>query len=598
MFKAFSLIYERKKSAVSVAVFLGIIKALTPYLYIFAVSIIVTLLTANEDLQVILFAAGIAVFLQMLFSVLGYWLSNLQMENQDWFNMYEKNQITKSLLHMEYDKLDGTDLERKVLQHRDELSREGGILNKYLSIIEIFFSSIFGLATAIISLLPFIIGLFKSEGTTFFDSTSFGILIITLTLVAVALLFVIKGKVEQGNVALRSKYAKHNFIFSYYNNLICNYKTGKEIRIFNQSPFIMNQVSHELIDQGVPLQQKIATRYGFAAGLSDWIFAVMTFGFMLLVGVRSITRNYSIGEALAYIGCFRQLTGGFGNLSGIWGKWKALAPRAELYESILKMAEINDKKMKKCPQTFHEIKFENVDFSYQTNSEPALQNFSITIYSGEKISIVGENGSGKTTFVKLLCNLHKPVSGRITLDGTDISDFDTEDYQNLFSVVFQDSNLFSLPLGENIAASATVDNEQAKKYLTQVGFTEKYTLDTMIYQDCDSNGVNLSGGEVQKLTLARSLYRNKPIIILDEPTAMLDPYAEFRLYEQFNSLTKGKTAIYISHRLSSCRFCDKIAVLDHGKLIQFGTHNELIQNKSGKYYKLWSAQAKYYQNKN
>ena len=249
------------------------------------------------------------------------------------------------------------------------------------------------------------------------------------------------------------------------------------------------------------------------------------------------------------------------------------------------------------PRNFETIKFQDVSFSYDSKSESALQNISMTIHNGEKISIVGENGSGKTTFVKLLCGLHKPKNGKIVLDGIDISNFNTEEYQDLFSVVFQDSDLFSLPLGENIASNEDVDEKRAEECLSKAGFNKKYNLDTMIYQDCDPDGVNLSGGEIQKLVLARALYRNKSIIVLDEPTAALDPYAEFRLYEQFDKLTMGKTAIYISHRLSSCRFCDRIAVFDNGQLIQFGTHEELIQNRSGKYYKLWTAQAKYYDEK-
>lgn len=596
MRQAFSHICSFKKSAIWVAVFSGILRAGTPYLYIFATAAVVNLLTAGADWKKIALIAGIAAVLQMLLSVLGYWLSNLHMENLDGSNMQEKNQITKCLLRVDYDKLEGTELERQVIQHRDELSREGGILNKYLSMIESFAGSIFGLAAAVVSLFPFVKSLFVNGGSSFAESAWFGVVVLAAAALAIWLLFAVKGKVAKENVALRDEYAAHNFIFSYYRNLICNYKTGKEIRIFHQAPFIMKQVNRELIEEGIPLQRKIAARNGYAAGFGDWIFAIMTFGFYLLVGVRTTAGFYTLGDAVAYVGCFAQITGGFGSLSGIFARWKTLTPRAERYERILKMAEESDKTTFECPETMEAIHFDNVTFCYQhsqLDAVPALQHLNLTLHQGEKLAIVGENGSGKTTFVKLLCGLHQPDHGQILLNGTDIKKYDRETYQRLFSVVFQDSQLFALPLGENLAAGEDVDEERAKQCLEQVGLT-KYGLDTMLYQDCDPNGVNLSGGEAQKLTLARALYRDKSVIVLDEPTAALDPYAEYRLYEQFDKLTEGKTAIYISHRLSSCRFCDRIAVFDHGRLIQCGTHNELVQDTEGKYYALWSAQAKYY----
>lgn len=596
MRQAFSRIYMFKKSAIWVAVFSGILRAVTPYLYIFATAAVVKLLTEGANWKKIAMTAGSAVALRMLLSVTGYWISNLHMENLDGSNMQEKNQITKSLFNVDYDKLEGTDLERMVLRHRDELLREGGILNKYLSMLESFTGSVFGLAAAAVSLLPFVRSLFINGDSSFTESPWFGVAVLTAAALAIWFLFVVKGKAAKENVALRDEYAKHNFIFAYYRNLISNYKTGKEIRVFHQAPFVMEQVNRELIEEGIPLQREIAARSGYATGFGDWIFAIMTFGFYLLVGVRAAAGFYALGDAVAYVGCFTQITGGFGSLSGIFAGWKTLTPRAERYENILRMAEETSEPAGVCPKVVEAIQFDDVTFRYQhcqTDTAPALQNLNLTLYRGEKLAIVGENGSGKTTFVKLLCGLYQPEHGRIMLNGTDIKTYDRKEYQYLFSVVFQDSQLFALPLGENLAADEKVDEQRAKRCLEQAGLT-KYGLDTMLYQDCDPNGVNISGGEAQKLTLARALYRDKSVLVLDEPTAALDPYAEYRLYEQFNRLTEGKTAIYISHRLSSCRFCDRIAVFDHGKLIQCGTHDELVRDTEGKYYALWSAQAKYY----
>ncbi len=592
--RALAYIHSYKKSAVLTAVFTAILRAITPYIYIFATAKIINLLMKNADLKSVLFVAGFAVIAQMLLSVLKYWLENLHLENQDGLNAYEKTQITKALLDIDYNRFEGTFLEQKVLQHRDELSREGGILNKYINSIENFLESALSLSVALISLVPFFKSFIIAGETGVIDSMWFGIILIVLTLVFVLLLLALKGKIAEGNVLLRNKYAKHNLIFSYYNDFVCNYKTGKEIRIFNQAPIILEQINSEMFKKGVPLQQKIADRNSWTLALDDLISAAILFAFSLLAGIKCAGGFYAVGDAVAYIACFTQVTKALSTLTGMYGNWKILSPRTELYNSILEMAKTENKQTVRCPKLLEQIQFENVNFSYEGADHLALRNFSLTIHAGEKIAVVGENGSGKTTFVKLLCGLHAPNSGQILLNDTDISSFDKTEYQNLFSVVFQDSYLFSLPLGENIAVNEKFDDNRVKTCLEQVGFTKKYGLNTVLYRDCDKCGVNISGGEAQKLTLARALYRNKPVIVLDEPTSALDPYAEFELYRQFSKLTSGKTAIYISHRLSSCRFCDKIAVFHHGELVQFGTHDELMQNESGKYYALWTAQAKYY----
>jgi ATP-binding cassette subfamily B protein len=204
--------------------------------------------------------------------------------------------------------------------------------------------------------------------------------------------------------------------------------------------------------------------------------------------------------------------------------------------------------------------------------------------------------------IKLLCRLYDPTEGEITLNGIDIKKYEYAEYLNIFSVVFQDFKLFSFPLGQNVAASVEYDNTQAEKCLEMAGFKDRYKemqkgLDTPMYKDFDEDGVEISGGEAQKIALARALYKNAPFIILDEPTAALDPIAEFEIYTKFNEIVGDKTTIYISHRLSSCRFCDDIAVFHEGQLIQRGNHDTLIADTSGKYNELWNAQAQYYINK-
>ncbi|QAA33135.1 ABC transporter ATP-binding protein [Clostridium manihotivorum] len=231
-----------------------------------------------------------------------------------------------------------------------------------------------------------------------------------------------------------------------------------------------------------------------------------------------------------------------------------------------------------------------------------LKNLSIKLNIGEKLAIVGMNGSGKTTFIKLLSRLYEPNEGQILLNGIDIRKYDYEEYTRLFSIVFQDFRLFSFSLGQNVAASVEYDEDYAKEVLYEVGFEHRLKnmpkgLSTALYKNFEEDGVEISGGEAQKIALARALYRNAPIIILDEPTSALDPIAEFEIYSKFNEIVGSKTTFYISHRLSSCRFCDEIAVFDNGQIVQKGSHEELLKNQQGLYYSLWHAQAKYYDDK-
>ncbi|MGN0635270.1 MAG: ABC transporter ATP-binding protein [Acutalibacteraceae bacterium] len=247
----------------------------------------------------------------------------------------------------------------------------------------------------------------------------------------------------------------------------------------------------------------------------------------------------------------------------------------------------------------YDIEFHHVSFKYPGSEQYVIQNLNLKFRVGDRIAVVGRNGSGKTTMIKLLCRLYDPTEGIITLNGIDIQKYDYEDYLRLFSVVFQDFKLFSFSVGENVAASVDYDEEKVWTCLEKAGMRERVEhmpkgLKTPVYKDFEEDGVEISGGEAQKLAIARALYKDAAFVILDEPTASLDPIAEHEIYSRFNDMVKDKTAVYISHRLSSCRFCDRILVFDNGQLVQNGTHEALLQNPDGKYSELWNAQAQYY----
>ncbi len=249
----------------------------------------------------------------------------------------------------------------------------------------------------------------------------------------------------------------------------------------------------------------------------------------------------------------------------------------------------------------YEVEFRNVSFKYPNSELYALKNVNMKFKVGSRLAVVGMNGSGKTTFIKLLCRLYDPTEGEILLNGIDIRKYNYLDYMMIFSIVFQDFKLFSLKLAENVASTVEYDAERVKDCLEKAGFLERlqtmeHGIETYLYKDCDKEGVHISGGEAQKIAIARALYKDAPFIILDEPTAALDPVAEAEIYSKFDEIVGDKTAVYISHRLSSCKFCDEIMVFHEGTVVQQGTHAELVANKDGKYYELWNAQAQYYTN--
>jgi len=250
----------------------------------------------------------------------------------------------------------------------------------------------------------------------------------------------------------------------------------------------------------------------------------------------------------------------------------------------------------------YEIEFRDVSFKYPRSENWALRHVSLKFKIGDKMAVVGENGSGKTTFIKLLCRLYDPTEGKILLNGIDITRYRYDEYMELFSVAFQDYALFPFTVAQNVAAGSPIDEKRIMDCLDRVGVGDKIAklpkgIHTSIGRDYENDGVDFSGGEQQKIALARAIYKDAPFVILDEPTAALDPIAEAEVYARINDIASDKTSVFISHRLSSCKFCDEIAVFHQGRLVQLGSHEALVADETGKYHELWHAQAKYYTEK-
>lgn len=330
----------------------------------------------------------------------------------------------------------------------------------------------------------------------------------------------------------------------------------------------------------------------------DVVRSVLIYGF---VTGKAVTGAVSAGALVQDVQSFYRIQQGFNmaieNLTKIDN---CMFPLKLIYDFL----DIPDEKYagslptEKRDDNEYEFAFHNVSFRYPASEEYVLKNINLKWKIGEKMALVGRNGSGKSTLIKLLCRLYDPTEGVITLNGIDIRKYDMKEYMDLFSVVFQDSKLFSFPLAENVAASMTYDSEKVVDCVNRSGLGDRLPampdgIHTCLYKDFDEKGVEISGGEAQKLTLARAIYKGSPFVILDEPTAALDPVAENEIYVKFNEMVGTRTAIYISHRLSSCCFCDDIMVLDKGRLIERGTHEELVK-RDGIYSQMWQAQSAYY----
>lgn len=252
----------------------------------------------------------------------------------------------------------------------------------------------------------------------------------------------------------------------------------------------------------------------------------------------------------------------------------------------------------------YEFTFQNVSFKYPRAENYALKNVNITLKAGERLAVVGLNGAGKSTFIKLLLRLYEPTEGKILLNGTDIRTFDKESYYAIFSPVFQDINLFAFPLSENVSMKEpdVTDQAKAEKTLRDAGLGAKLDklpqgVQTQVLKVIHDDGIDFSGGQRQMLALARALYKDAPVVVLDEPTAALDALAESKLYADFDKLIGGRTAVYISHRLSSTQFCNNIAMFKDGQLVEYGTHETLLKNK-GVYAQMFQVQAQYYVEEN
>ncbi len=389
----------------------------------------------------------------------------------------------------------------------------------------------------------------------------------------------------------------------YYQDEAKKLSNAKDIRIYKLEKWFYQGI--KLFTKkysSTVMKQKL--RYSFAS-LSDSLFAIVRnliaytiLVAMVLDGVINISEfTFMIGIVIGFAVWLNQLSSSFGRL-------KEASLRIDDFREYMNTDDgVNLESGENVNLLLNQklsIEFKDVSFSYPNSDKPTIKKLNLKIYAGEKIALVGINGAGKTTLVKLLTGLYNPTEGEILVNGTPIDEFNRYEYYKLFGVIFQDINVLPFSIAQNIAGRVDeeIDLQKVHQVLKQSGLAEKVaSLDkkenTKLTQIVDETGIMLSGGELQKLMLARALYKDSPILVLDEPTASLDPLAEQSLYLKYNSLTENKTSFFISHRLASTQFCNRIIYLDDGKIIEKGSHQELMK-KGGKYSEMFEIQSQYY----
>lgn len=386
----------------------------------------------------------------------------------------------------------------------------------------------------------------------------------------------------------------------YYLDLLAGVEPQKDIRVMRLEQVIRQEVDRLFgaLHENEKQQNRIYVRRNY---LQQMIFGLCSLFIYLFVGLRAYAGAITPGNVVTYASGMEQFIYAVNHFSVMIGHLKSAAMYAEDYREFIELGKRKYEgtiPVEKRRDNKFSVEFVNVSFKYPGSDTYVIKNLNLKFVIGEKLAIVGKNGSGKTTFIKLLCRLYDVTEGCIKLNGIDIRKYDYKDYCALFAVVFQDFQIFAFPVGENVAAGSEADEERVISAMKKAGLGERLEtladgLHTCVGKEYDERGLAFSGGEKQKLAIARAVYKDAAFVIMDEPTAALDPEAEAEIFSGFDKLVGKKTAIYISHRLASCRFCEDILVFDEGKVVQHGSHEEL-ERQEGLYRQLWEAQAQYY----
>ena len=604
--RALKLFYKRYPQMILSRLISVVWNSLTPYVSIYLSALVIDELAGSRNVErlqlLVLITLASAAVIALGTALLKKW-TEAQSAGM-WFKV--ENILSEKMLDMDYVSLDETHTAELLSTIRQNMN--GGDWGLYRVVVA--YEELCSSILTILGGISLTVSLFVSrvpDGAGALSALNNPLVVLAVITVMLAVTFIAPVLNNKSG----SYYAKHadshnlgNRLFSFFGWLGYYSELAPDVRIYRQDR-ICGRHNHNKDDTFCSNGLFARLAWGpmglFAAAGSavSVIFTGVVYAFVCL---KALAGAFGLGSVTQYVASITKVSGGMSSFVSTLGDMRNNAPFLELtfefldipnnmYQGSLTVEKRNDRK--------YEVEFRNVSFKYPGSENYALRNVNMKFEIGKRLAVVGMNGSGKTTFIKLLCRLYDPTEGEILLNGIDIRKYNYAEYMNIFSVVFQDFKLFSLTLGENVASGSRIDREKVIDCLNKAGFGGRLAempngIDTYLYTDYEKDGVNVSGGEAQKIAIARALYKDSPFIILDEPTAALDPIAEAEIYGKFDEIAGDKTAIYISHRLSSCKFCDEIAVFHEGAVIQQGTHASLVADESGKYYELWHAQAQYY----
>lgn len=495
-----------------------------------------------------------------------------------------EEEIAISTMNMKYEKLEDPDLHRLKQRAFQTIKNQGAIdqlLNSMSGLIKAFVMTI-GLMSIIIII---------------------DIKLILILVVLIALISITKRLQAQVEYKCENDMAIIDRRYSYYDDLICDMTIGKEVRLYNMEPYIMKKVKK---DNDITLIKYFGNMYrlfGRYQGICDCLNHLKTAIIYGFATYKVITNMIEIGSYVMFVSAANSFADTCNELLTNYISFNQSCNYLKLFKTYYEIGQENSELMNSEKKTnkIHNVcplKIENVWFRYSNTKEYSLKNISFEFKRGKHYAIVGVNGAGKSTLIKTLMNLYKPEKGNITANGEDINNISNASYLKKITAVFQDYKLFALTIRDNIILDEEAMDTKFHKIVEWVGLTEVIEnlpngYETFLSKDFDDEGALLSGGELQKIAIARAMYKEAEIIVFDEPTASLDPYAESEIYQKINDITRNKTVIFISHRLSSCKFCDEILVMDKGEIIDHGSHQYLLESCK-QYQTLWNMQAQHY----
>jgi ATP-binding cassette subfamily B protein len=513
----------------------------------------------------------------------------------------QNRDLNEQSMQIDYENLEDPELQQKKRKQEQVVNVRGGIYWMVIWPLDRGLTGFISVITAIVVAIPLFQVSSKATGYGFLSSNWMVVILFAILAFCAYISFRASNIWNKKSSKTFEEYAKCNRVSNYFlHNILSGTETLKDIRIFKQQDLVEEGV-FQRDEEAKGVLKRLRTLAMQGTCIENSISNISGGVVYLYAALKAYMGLISIGSVVRYASSIIRCVNGLIEMLLAISSWRQAADYGREY---LEYIEFKDSKaeghlpLKQSIEGNSLIEFINVSFRYPGSDTYVIKNLNLSFHLGERMAIVGKNGSGKTTFIKLLCRLYDVSEGEIRLNGVNIQHYDLTEYMQFFSVVFQDYRIFSLKIGENIAAAEQVDCERAIDALNKAGLKERFEqmengLNTYVGKEFDAKGINVSGGERQKMAIARAIYKGAPFVIMDEPTAALDPISECDVYAGFDKMVGNKAAIYISHRLASCRFCHDILVFDTGNITQHGSHDELVK-EAGLYQKLWNAQAQYY----